>query len=370
MQLGYMYYRTKNNKAVETLLRNALKDNPNNMLLNYSLIIWLLSGANYQDAEALLKNLISNSNVEIEDHLKANINALLGKCYVEQERFKKAKELLYNSKQQVPWDLDVLKGFIDLYISTGRGNQIPEVIKDYLNHYGKIYAPCYWMANYYHFYLYRPKLALGWYKLAVDDLTNQDHRRICNNYYSSKNIIDDLIDDYSKCLIETKQAEVADKFMKTFVFDNLDILNIDYRMIKYFILINDFAAAERIALSKLKNMKKDSELWALLALAQLKEGKMEDAFCNITQALSIKPDSLLALDILASIQKKKNLWESAKTTYLKILTMAPHTSVWMSELGDCYLHLGKMDKAIEIFRKAIKLDPLNPKIIASLEKIY
>src|SRR6267378_2658939 len=87
----------------------------------------------------------------------------------------------------------------------------------------------------------------------------------------------------------------------------------------------------------------------------------------VTRALSIEPNLPEALLARGSIQTNFDFnWNGAAQTLSKALALAPADPNIVIAAGNLDIARGNMDRAIELYRKAVDLDPVNPQARAFL----
>ena len=96
-----MYKRTKNFEESFSILRSLIKEIPNNLVLESSLMELHLSAGNFYEAISLGKNIL-----EIHDNNYAAA-ILLSDAYIENQQFELAEEILKNLANQRETDPNV-----------------------------------------------------------------------------------------------------------------------------------------------------------------------------------------------------------------------------------------------------------------------
>src|SRR5437762_9563466 len=87
----------------------------------------------------------------------------------------------------------------------------------------------------------------------------------------------------------------------------------------------------------------------------------------VTRALSIEPNLPEALLARGSIETNFDFnWNGAAQTLSKALALAPADPNIVTAAGNLEIARGNMDRAIELYRKAVDLDPVNPQARAFL----
>ncbi len=129
--LADAYQRSGQSAKMLSILETATKLFPEEVDFFWALGVRLL---HLGDAAGALLNLKYYSENFFEDKFKlANINAILGTCYMALMRWDDAEVHLKKSRELVPWDLDAFVGFVELYSSTGRSGLVLGFIDDYIN---------------------------------------------------------------------------------------------------------------------------------------------------------------------------------------------------------------------------------------------
>jgi adenylate cyclase len=87
----------------------------------------------------------------------------------------------------------------------------------------------------------------------------------------------------------------------------------------------------------------------------------------VTRALSIEPNLPEALLARGSIETNFDFnWNGAAQTLTKALALAPADPNIVTAAGNLEIARGNVDRAIELYRKAVELDPVNPQARAFL----
>src|SRR5438477_10476270 len=87
----------------------------------------------------------------------------------------------------------------------------------------------------------------------------------------------------------------------------------------------------------------------------------------VTRALSIEPNLPEALLARGSVETNFDFnWNGAAQTLSKALALAPADPNIVTAAGNLEIARGNMDRAIELYRKAVDLDPVNPQARAFL----
>src|SRR6059058_112884 len=97
------------------------------------------------------------------------------------------------------------------------------------------------------------------------------------------------------------------------------------------------------------------------------DANLSSARDAVTRALSIEPDLPEALLARGSIETNFDFnWNGAAQTLSKALALAPADPNIVIAAGNLEIARGNIDRAIELYRKAVDLDPVNPQARAFL----
>ena len=89
------------------------------------------------------------------------------------------------------------------------------------------------------------------------------------------------------------------------------------------------------------------------------------------RALELEPDLPEALVRLGAIQMNFDRdWKAAETSFRRALVMAPGNPSVLRLTGNLVSNLGRLDEAIELYRRAVEVDPLSPAGYLSLAITY
>jgi tetratricopeptide (TPR) repeat protein len=111
-------------------------------------------------------------------------------------------------------------------------------------------------------------------------------------------------------------------------------------------------------LNRALQLKPDSpETLYLLAEAYSDESRPLDALNLMVRAHKIAPENTDVIFLMARISMSQNYYEDAIPLLESGIAIAPRRPDLLAALGESYFMAGKVDKAIEVFQKLIKLDP-------------
>jgi tetratricopeptide (TPR) repeat protein len=104
----------------------------------------------------------------------------------------------------------------------------------------------------------------------------------------------------------------------------------------------------------------NAEALRVMALAELKLGKPENAEAHLQQALAKLPENLSASIMLARMKIAEKKFDEAESILKKAADASPKSPEAWVVLGDYYLMHGKTAEAEAAFRKALQTDPRDP----------
>lgn len=119
----------------------------------------------------------------------------------------------------------------------------------------------------------------------------------------------------------------------------------------------NFAAAQRTALSILKANPKESIALQILGLSFAMQGKTLESIDPLRRASKIEPKNSEILNNLAKAQFSADLFEDAAKTYKKLQELNPNNVYILTDYASCLLKLKQYEKAQVLFEKAIELEP-------------
>lgn len=132
----------------------------------------------------------------------------------------------------------------------------------------------------------------------------------------------------------------------------------------------NFAGAERTALSVLKLNSKDSIALQILGLSLAIQGKASESIEYFQRASLLEPKNSEILNNLVKAQFNTECYEDAVRTYEKLLRLNPDNPYILTDYASCLLKLKHYDKALLQFDKAIKLDPNYYLLWSNLANLY
>jgi len=123
----------------------------------------------------------------------------------------------------------------------------------------------------------------------------------------------------------------------------------------------DFANAERRAQAALQTLPPHSEIWRLLAIAQLRSGRLDAASRSLQQAARLDPNSVEVLCNLAAVEVHSGRAENAKEILERAFVLAPNHTGVLNNLGRLRHQLGDYMGAAQCFERSLRVDPTSAK---------
>jgi tetratricopeptide (TPR) repeat protein len=136
--------------------------------------------------------------------------------------------------------------------------------------------------------------------------------------------------------------------------DSFDIL---FPLAQTYIHNGKDADAE-LTLNRALKLQPDSpETQYLLAQIYFRQGKSSDALDLLVRAHKASPENTDVIFLLARVSMTQNYFEDAIPLLEAGIQLAPKRSDLRAALGESYFMAGKDEKAIEVFKKLIEIDP-------------
>lgn len=121
-------------------------------------------------------------------------------------------------------------------------------------------------------------------------------------------------------------------------------------------------ALERIYKKKLDQSPNDAATITSLGAILQKQNKLDEALQYYTQAGQIDPSNVTTRLNIGTLYQQKKSYDAAIAAYDSILTLYPDNIQANLYKAQCLVALGQNEKANEVFRKVISLDPTNKDI--------
>jgi len=130
-----------------------------------------------------------------------------------------------------------------------------------------------------------------------------------------------------------------------------------YNLGKAFLRNNEYPKAE-LALTRALELKPDSpDALYLQAQVLADESRPLDALDLLVRAHKIAPENTDIIYLMAQVSISQNYFEDAIPLLESGLAIAPQRPDLLAALGKSYFMSGKVDKAIEVFKKLVEVEP-------------
>jgi tetratricopeptide (TPR) repeat protein len=115
----------------------------------------------------------------------------------------------------------------------------------------------------------------------------------------------------------------------------------------------------------------DAAVMYLLAEAQRADHDLESAEATTRKLLTAHPDDVRGLHVLSLIQQERGDMKAAEGTLRDLVTRDPEDANALNSLGYMLAERGeRLDEAVQLVQRALKLDPDNPSFLDSLGWAY
>ena len=372
------YYQTKNWDAFYEVYIKLEEVHPNKLNIKRDLGTALISSYRYEDAMPRLNFCVENWNLDASfSGPLANTYARLAICHGYVGEWDLLDTTLQKAASIVPWDPDVIYGYLLLYIGTNNSEKIQGFLDEQIKKYPKLYALYYWKALYIEHYLHNIQESSHWYQAALERMNFFELRKTYWTFFYSPQqyaapwyILKRSIEAY------TRQNK-SNKALWLIYISKLRILdrdiNIGLLRAHLDIMKKSYSVAEKKCRSMLKkklSVEIAAEYSSLLALAEAKQGKLDEGLLNVKQALALNSELYEAWETLGLIQMQKKDWHSSIQTYQKMINMNRFDFRCWENLGFCYININDLTSAKTSYEQAIRLNPFEADAWIDLANIY
>lgn len=338
----------------------------------------LLSSGRYEDAIPHFVYCIENWNLDDSNsRTLANTYARLSICYGYLGRW----ELLYATLQEAEkiagWDPDIAYGYLLYYAGTNNSEKIQGYLDHQIKKYPGLHALYYWKALYTQYYLHDIEASLSWYESSLRKLNYFAVRTAFWRAFFSPQQYAAPWYILKRSIEVCVQSNKLNKALWLIYSSKLRILDgdIDIRLLRvYFdIMKKSFEVAEKKCRSMLKkklSVELAAEYSSLLALAEAKQGKLDEGLSNIKQALALNSELYDAWDTMGFIQMQKKDWQSAIQTYQRMIAINRFDFRCWENLGLCYINIKEMSSAKTSYERAVQLNPFEADAWIDLANTY
>lgn len=163
------YHQIKNWDAFYETYVKLEEVHPNKLYIKRYLGTALISSYRYEDAMPRLNFCVENWNLDATfSGPLANTYARLAICYGYLGEWDLLDATLQKAAKIVPWDPDVIYGYLLLYSGTNNSEKIQGFLDEQIKKYPKLYALYYWKALYIEYYLHNIQESSQWYQAALE----------------------------------------------------------------------------------------------------------------------------------------------------------------------------------------------------------
>ena len=120
---------------------------------------------------------------------------------------------------------------------------------------------------------------------------------------------------------------------------------------------NDLVTSERLILAAVHQNASVATYHHHLAKTYTLQGRPQKAAQSYRQALSLNPDDVDSMQLLATLLGEAGEWEPASALYAQLLEREPQKTEWCYRLGQALKGQGRMSEALVFYRQAVLLHP-------------
>lgn len=113
----------------------------------------------------------------------------------------------------------------------------------------------------------------------------------------------------------------------------------------------------------------NSKLFVPLADEYRKAGMLDDAISVLVTGLESQPNYMSARVALGKIYLEKQMTKEARDEFEKVVTAIPDNLFAQKKLAEIYRDGGETAKAIEQYKKVLKLNPIDEESVANIEAL-
>jgi tetratricopeptide (TPR) repeat protein len=135
-----------------------------------------------------------------------------------------------------------------------------------------------------------------------------------------------------------------------------DTFEIIYNLGQVLLRNADYSKAQVILTRALKMKPDSAETMYLLAQAYTNQSRPLDALDLLVRARKLAPDNTDIIFLMAQVSMSQNYFEDAIPMLETGLQLAPKRADLMASLGESYFMAGKVEKAIDVFKKLLEIE--------------
>ncbi|MFH2102742.1 MAG: tetratricopeptide repeat protein [Chloroflexota bacterium] len=363
LALGRIYYQKGEFRQSIEIYKKIEKLYPGNQHLKWELGTALLATSQFDAALPYFQHFESRAIPNDQ------VLALLGIVLLNLDRGVEAENYLRNALEITPWNADACKGMLDLLRRTGRFDEIIPFLDQYIQKTPDQFPGYGFMAIHLHNDRFDPKASLEWYQLGLG-LTNYRHAKKYElAYIACQGLFETLVRGYVNALVVTNQSDRALRLIQSErrkrAFDSQPYLH----LINYYLSTEDYISAEKLTRKSIVSHNlPESRL--MMALALMRQNRVDDAFSHAKYVTEKDPLLLYAWLVLGDIQICQKKWQDAIYSIQKFLSLQPYDPDGLYSLATCYWQMNQLEKAIFAFETLVKISPLNADAWVELGEVY
>ncbi len=205
---------------------------------------------------------------------------------------------------------------------------------------------------------------------ALYNLNN--YRDAMDNCFSVNNIYPYFIDNYLiqiKIYFNVGEYENAMQVIERVEEYKLDTLEVKLYKAKILSITEKIEEAKELYLNLLQEYPDNERLYYDLTYFNMDLENYDNALYYINKSIQLK-DNIDKQYLLASVYKKKNLYDNALETYFNIIEQDAEASYAYNNIGLIYSERGEYEKAIKNLKTALEIDSTHPTVNNNLGEVY
>lgn len=119
----------------------------------------------------------------------------------------------------------------------------------------------------------------------------------------------------------------------------------------------DTARSRQTALEVLRADPRNKQAEAIIAFADIKDGRLQDAESRLRKALAIDASFLLARSKLGEVLQRQGRDEEALGEFERAVAIAPLSPIEFNNIGNIHRRHGRTDQAMRAYQDALRADP-------------
>ena len=120
---------------------------------------------------------------------------------------------------------------------------------------------------------------------------------------------------------------------------------------------NDLITSERLILEAITHDSGIATYHHHLGKTYALQGRVEEAGRSYWRALSLNPEDVDSMQLLATLRREAGDWNEAIGLYGQLVQLEPHKAEWLYTLGQVLKKQGRMNEALVFYHRAVLLYP-------------